>query len=196
MRVQSFFLLKPAPTLGMLPDLHPLTQRHLQSAFFSNDLKKFGTLAVRAVRAGAQLPGVGTSDSLADEWADFAQESMARHFERVRGYVYLISGHAQAGLVKVGQTRKAPTERAKTLYTAAVLLPLHVLDAWAVHDRHWVEREAHRQLTRSGVPRAKEFFSADLPQLRACIARVIEEDKQRFRAQGFNVEPASLALPI
>lgn len=184
-------LLKPAATPGMLSELHPLTRRRLQVAFLDNDHKNFGAVAVRAVRAGARLPGIESSDALADEWFDFAQESLAQHFARVQGFVYLISGHAQAGLVKVGQTRKSPRERARTLYTAAVLLPLQVLDAWAVHDRHWVERETHRRLSRSGVPRAKEFFSADLSVLRSCICHVIDEDRQRFRAQGFDVDAGS-----
>lgn len=171
----------------MLPELHPLTRRRLEKAFFANDAKTFGAVAARAIRKGVQLPGAEATNALADDWADFTHRSLAEHFHRAQGYVYLITGHAQAGLVKVGQTRKSPEERARTLYTAAVLLPLRVLEAWRVHDRHWVERETHRQLVRQQVPRAKEFFSADIPLIQTCIEQVIEADRKRFAAQGVHL---------
>lgn len=152
--------------------------------YFRGNRVAVGKRALSAVRKGIDLQSIGAEHPLCDELRDFIHAGAIERLGQVAGCVYLISGHAQAGLVKLGKTRLTAEDRAKSLYTAAVLLPLHVLAAWSVHDRHWVETEAHRRLTRSGVPRAKEFFQSTPEALSAVVNSVIEDDLAALTKQG------------
>ena len=164
----------------MRPELHPLTERRLFNAFYDDDCLSFGRLVARLVRQGWDVRQVFAGHALEDDLRDFLNKGLQTYFEQAQGYVYLISGHAQAGLVKVGKTRADPALRAKSLYTAAVLSPLFVIKSWPVHDRHWIESEAHRQLTLKGVPRKKEFFLASPEELGHCVEAVRASDEKRF----------------
>ena len=164
----------------MRRELHPLTERRLFKSFYEDDYLSFGRLAACVVRQERDVRQIFAGHALEDDLRDFLSKGLQTYFEQAKGYVYLISGHAQAGLVKVGKTKADPTLRAKSLYTAAVLSPLFVIKSWPVHDRHWVESEAHRQLTLRGVPRKKEFFLASPDELGHCVEAVRSRDEQRF----------------
>lgn len=159
---------------------------NLYAAFEAGDPRAHAKRTLRMIRAGAQVSQAIHAHALGDDWFDFTVESLKTHFLASKGFVYLITGPAQAGLTKVGKTAQEPSRRLRSLNTAAVLLPLKLLEAHAVHDRHWVEAQAHRTLASQGVPRAKEFFQATQAELASVIVEVVRQDQGRLAGQGLD----------
>lgn len=157
----------------------------LYNAFELDDATRHARACARLIRQGYDLASGLRAHVLGDDWFDYAATSLQAYFRSCAGHVYLVTGPAHHGLVKVGKTARTPQVRLCSLNNASVLLPLKLLQSFAVHDRHWVEAECHRQLARAGVRRAKEFFEAEEDDLARLIQTVCQEDRRRFEAQGF-----------
>lgn len=168
-------------------ELSPSRLNRLTEAFLSDDSTRAAKGICTAVRNGQDVLGMTREHPLGDDMADFFRAAAAAHFQKARGCVYLATGPAHAGLMKLGKTAKNPSERIASLNNAAVLLPLRLVFALRVHDRHWVEAQAHRLLKSRGVAHVKEFFDEGALVLTPLLQQIHLEDVERFKAAGFTV---------
>ena len=78
-----------------------------------------------------------------------------------RGFVYIMTNQSMPNQLKVGKTRKVPTERAKELDTTGVPTPFEVQYYAFFDDMDEAEKRAHSKL--SNYHHGKEFFKVDVP---------------------------------
>ena len=163
------------------------TLTHLFEAFTNQDLVKHGRLLARAVRAGKiDLVAAMREHVLGDDWLDFAHASLAELWKKNHGHLYIVANPVTPEFLKVGMTRLAPETRLKRLNNEAVVGEYICVQSWAVHDRHFLEAQAHRSL--SDVPRHKEHFACHWRDLCPRVFAVITADRALFQAQGFSLE--------
>jgi len=77
-----------------------------------------------------------------------------------KGFVYIMTNDSMPGLVKVGMSKKVPTERAKELEDTGVPKPYEVQYYAFFDNMHLAEKEAHKALTKYHYN--KEFFEVDV----------------------------------
>jgi DNA segregation ATPase FtsK/SpoIIIE-like protein len=84
------------------------------------------------------------------------------------GYVYALINHAMPGLVKIGRTTRAPSERLEELSGATgVPSPFELVYDVLVADAAAAEQFIHAQLTARGyrLSESREFFRAPLREV-------------------------------
>jgi len=74
------------------------------------------------------------------------------------GYIYVLSNAAMPGLLKIGQTRRDPFQRARELQTTGVPFPFRVEAAVRVGDPAEVERRLHKRFSDVRQTVGREFF--------------------------------------
>lgn len=174
-----------------MKELHLASDKALFAHFQANDGPRHARALCRLVRlSSVDVLGAIRANLFGDDWLDFAHATLEVYFEQARGEIYLARSGDHPGLTKVGKTGQGARARIRGLNRETVLQPFRLIDAVAVHDRHWVELQSHRTLVAHGFPRRKEFFSAAPARLRACIDAVVRQDAALFHKQGFG-----LALP-
>jgi hypothetical protein len=166
---------------------HKLSTNRLYALFEREDADGHAALLVRLIRDSQ----VGVGDfvrwhPLGDDWMDFAITSLATYFSRVKGHVYIAQTPQYPEIFKVGKTARPPDERIAELNNEAVLIDFRPIKVYCVHDRHRIERDAHKRLTSLKIPRLKEFFKAPALTLDLHITNVIAEDLRLFEQQGFS----------
>lgn len=172
-------------------ELHQASAKALYAHFEAQHRRQHAQTLCRLIRlTGVDVLGAIRSHLFADDWMDFAHLTLTEYFKQARGDVYLAASPDHQGLVKLGKTGRGAAARMRTLNRESVLTPFELLDAVAVHDRHWVELKCHRELVGKGIPKFKEFFPADQTSLSRCIHFVSATDRALFDRQGFG-----LALP-
>lgn len=77
-----------------------------------------------------------------------------------KGFVYIMSNPSMPGLIKVGMTRKVPSDRADDLISTAVPDSFEVQYYAFFDDRFSAEKAAHRKLKKYHYK--KEFFKTDV----------------------------------
>ena len=79
------------------------------------------------------------------------------------GYVYILSNPAMAGLIKVGQTRRSPEERAREL-SRNTSIPSDFIVEFEIFtlDREALEKVAHSKLEPFRINKKREFFKINV----------------------------------
>lgn len=165
--------------------MHNLSMRALRNAFEKGQGTRHAQMCCRLLRQGkTDLMSAIQNDVLGDDWLDFTYDSLKQYFTRASGTVYVVSSSAYPGLVKVGKTRQTAQQRLHSLNNEAVALPFSLDAALRVHDRHWVEVAAHRQLHSQGLHHQKEFFRTEARIASAQIQRAVAADVRVFESLG------------
>lgn len=121
---------------------------------------------------------------LQDAWLDFSYQSLAKYFEKTRGYVYVAVNDARPDWLKVGKTTNL-SRRLAQLNHAGILGLTRIVFYHETRDRHWLELKTHRILQEMGFERQKEFFRAPLVQVQNIITGLEETDKLKFHSAGY-----------
>lgn len=77
------------------------------------------------------------------------------------GFVYVLINESMPGLVKIGKTKRMPTERSLELFTTGVPQPFIVKFAIYVRDMDELETDIHEELEIFRVNASREFFQLD-----------------------------------
>lgn len=79
------------------------------------------------------------------------------------GYVYILSNRSMPGLVKIGQTRRSPEERAREM-SRNTSIPADFVVEFEVFtsDRLAVEGAAHERLGQHRFSKTREFFQVEI----------------------------------
>lgn len=86
----------------------------------------------------------------------------------MHGFVYVLGNEAFPDLLKVGQTTKAPDQRAIELsHASGVPQPFEVLAFWSCNRPQWAETFIHRELAKHRCNDRREFFRCELTDLYA-----------------------------
>src|SRR5271168_5325297 len=93
------------------------------------------------------------------------------------GYVYILSNPSMPGLVKIGKTTTAPSQRMQELHSTGVPTPFELEFAVEVADCHASERAAHGALNQHRVSVNREFFEVSARQAILAILPVLGEYK-------------------
>ena len=88
-----------------------------------------------------------------------------------KGFVYVLSNSAFPGLLKVGFTRKVPSERAAELETTGVPSPFVVEYYCLVEGDSELETKVHRSMAPQRHRTDREFFRIELTEAIAHIRR-------------------------
>lgn len=89
-----------------------------------------------------------------------------------KGTVYCLSNPSYKGIYKIGLTTKSIPRRMKELYKTGVLFPFQCEFAKRVDDVFLVERTIHKQLHTARVLKDREFFHADLSNIRGVFQTI------------------------
>lgn len=161
----------------------------LFNLFTSQNSADHGALLVESIRKGlSEASAEILSHSLGDEWLDFALDSVNKYWAIHQGHLYVAGNPVTPAFVKVGMTGADPEKRISQLNNAAVIGSYICVESWAVHDRYYLERQAHLALKASGIASHKEHFAASWRDVCPKVAAVIDADREAFRANGFTVE--------
>ncbi|USB65908.1 GIY-YIG nuclease family protein [Klebsiella pneumoniae] len=88
---------------------------------------------------------------------------------RMAGWVYIMSNEHMPGIYKIGMTTTSPEIRAKELSSATgVPSPFKVEAAYHCQDPSYAEKELHDALSEYRINNSREFFKADLEELKEC----------------------------
>lgn len=92
------------------------------------------------------------------------------------GYVYILSNPSMAGLIKIGQTRRSPEERAREL-SQSTSIPADFVVEFEIFtlDRTKLEKIAHEKLAPYRFSKKREFFEIGVEHAAEIIR--IEADK-------------------
>ena len=89
-----------------------------------------------------------------------------------KGFVYVLSNEAFQGLLKIGFSRKVPSERATELDTTGVPSPFTVEYYCLVEGDIELESAVHRSLDAKRHRKDREFFRIGVNEAVAAIQRV------------------------
>lgn len=88
---------------------------------------------------------------------------------RMAGWVYIMSNEYMPGIYKIGMTTTSPETRAKELSSATgVPSPFKVEAAYHCQDPSYAEKELHDALSEYRINNSREFFKADIDELKEC----------------------------
>ena len=83
--------------------------------------------------------------------------------EKNSGYVYLAINSSMPNLIKIGKTKKHPTERMEELSSfTGISTPFHLAYYQQCSDMNDVEKRIHKALENKRVKDNREFFSVSL----------------------------------
>lgn len=88
-----------------------------------------------------------------------------------KGFLYILSNRAFPGLVKIGWSRKVPTDRAEELFTTGVPAPFEVEYYCLTEGREDLEARIHEALAQHRYHEDREFFRVTVVEARATIER-------------------------
>jgi len=80
------------------------------------------------------------------------------------GFVYILSNETMPGIVKVGKTRRLPTDRSSELYTTGVATPFVVEFSMYSRDVDHFELAVHVELEDYRVNKGREFFKLSIDE--------------------------------
>ena len=86
------------------------------------------------------------------------------------GFVYILANESMPGLVKIGKTKRMPTERSLELFTTGVPQPFVVKFAMFTSNMNSLESDVHDELSDHRVSLSREFFRIDVDE---AIGRLI-----------------------
>lgn len=168
---------------GMCHEL-PRVLSPLHKAFERGDLLGHTRLLLNTIRRGfPELSSAILGHPLGDDWHDFALTCLRMHWGAAAGHLYVAANAMHPQLLKVGMTRLTPAARLAQMASAGVVGNFVLLGEWPVHDRHWLERQAHERM--SHAPRHKEFFAIAWADAFETIEAVIKDDRALFERAGF-----------
>ena len=101
------------------------------------------------------------------------------------GYVYLFTNEAMPGWVKLGQTKRAPQERADDLYNTSVPYPFEVAFAIKVPNSVELEDHLHDRLDMYRGDANREFFLIELERAKE---QILEAVTTMFPSDEFHIE--------
>lgn len=144
-----------------LPVLHPTSRKALWNLFQNEQAVRLGTYLCELARRGhTNILSTFDDHPLADDWQDFAWQSLKEHFSRTEGTVYVVTNPVHVNLYKIGQTRGAVGERIKSLDSAGVVGYFVPVASRQVADRFAVEVAVRRALRlKEGRQTHKEFVA-------------------------------------
>ncbi len=161
----------------------PRTLGALEAAFEAGDAPRLVRGVLALARAGhADVLRLLSDHPFYDDWLDAVHAGAASYFEEARGRLYVVGNPSQNGFYKLGKTRLSALERLAALNNEAVVGTFVLVADYPVHDRHFLERAAHRAL--SHLPRHKEFVHGRWQELCAAIESVVSLDRERLRQAG------------
>lgn len=109
-----------------------------------------------------------------------------------KGFIYLLSNPSIPGLVKIGFSRKVPTERALELDTTGVPTPFVVEYYCLVNDAAPLESKIHQKLDNRRLRKGREFFRMDVSEALSSLKEIIKEPEHSWSREV--VPPARPAM--
>jgi len=94
------------------------------------------------------------------------------------GFIYVLTNECMPGLVKVGKTKRLPTDRSSELFTTGVATPFQVKFALFVEDMDAFEKDVHAELADIRVNSSREFFSIESDDVIVRILKLFARDFQ------------------
>jgi len=88
-----------------------------------------------------------------------------------KGFLCTLSNPAFPGLVKIGWSRKVPTDRAEELFTTGVPAPFEVEYYCLTEGREDLKARIHEALAQHRYSEDREFFRISIVEARAAIER-------------------------
>ena len=94
------------------------------------------------------------------------------------GFVYIMS-NPSFNCIKVGQSSKHPSHRAKDLYEANTSVPSEfVIEGWVMVEAYEnVERLVHEELQEYRVNKSREFFNCSVVEAARTLSNVLDREK-------------------
>lgn len=166
----------------------------LEAAFEAGNEPRLARGVLSLARAGhADVLRVLSDHPFYDDWLDAVHRALEAHFQEARGRLYVVGNPSQNGFYKVGKTRLLAEERLAALNNEAVVGTFVLVADYPVHDRHFLERAAHRAL--SHLPRHKEFVHGRWQELCAAIESVVCADREQLNRAGLWSSALDVPLP-
>lgn len=78
-----------------------------------------------------------------------------------QGFIYVLTNETMPGIVKIGKTKRMPSDRSAELYTTGVAMPFRLVFAILVDDVDTFERDIHEELEGRRVNPSREFFRTE-----------------------------------
>lgn len=170
---------------------HEAGRKHIARLFslFSDQCQQeHAQLLVKCIREGyTDLKADMLDHPIGDEWFDFARDGLAAHWQASRGHLYAAANPVTPNFIKVGLTARSPEKRLQQLNNSAVIGTYIFVETWAVHDRFYLEKAAHRALRALGIACHKEHFASSWKTVCPVVAEVIAADRRLFELNGFEV---------
>lgn len=93
------------------------------------------------------------------------------------GYVYILSNPSMAGLIKIGQTKRSPEERAREL-SKNTSIPSNFIVEFEIYtlDRVALEKVVHLELEAFRVNKKREFFKIYIEE----AAKIIQAEADKL----------------
>ena len=173
--------------------MHSLSLRKLRQHFEDENGSAHAALSARLIRQGmgADLLAAIRFDVVGDDWEDFLRHAIARWWVERSGHLYLAVNAMNPRFFKLGKTSDSAQTRVAALANEAVIGKFELVQAWPVHDRHWLEVQAHQAL--QSLPRHKEFFVGEWDEMIRLTDAAVEHDRMLFDA--FQLLPRWVAMP-
>lgn len=169
-----------------LPPLAPdASAKRLFSLFLAGSSFSHGQVLAQMLRSSPGIMSEVKSHALCDEWLDFCHSSLDEFWAKREGSLYVARNPVTPAFVKVGMTSGDASKRVQALSTAGVVGRYICVQSWRVHDRFYIERAVHAQLTKEGVMRHKEHFAATWQQVCPLVEKAVASDRALFEKQGF-----------
>jgi len=178
----------------MVPLLTPSQQARLRRRYFESESPegalRFAQTCIALTRRGHSVGGFFDLEGLGELYQETLDEAMAAHLERRSGFVYLAAHPIYPqGLYKIGETRKTPDERMRSLTTSGIPGRFVLVKAWRVPDSFAAEASCVRTLSQRRIER--EFYEGTFADLTKAIDGVVQREWDLFRT----VSPA-IELPF
>ena len=94
------------------------------------------------------------------------------------GWVYILANKALPGILKIGYTDRAPSDRVREINGATgVIVPWHLVSAFQCKSPSIIERLVHNNLDDLRINKNKEGFAVSLNQAEEVITRIIQENQ-------------------
>lgn len=110
----------------------------------------------------------------------------------IKGFVYVLSNHALAGLVKIGYTIKVPNARAAELEGTGVPAPFIVEYYCLIEDAPTVEATVHKNLSAQRYSTGREFFRISVDEAIKAVECCAGQREHSWRLTSENPKTQAL----
>lgn len=156
----------------------PISSKYLERILSTGDEQKIAKYILNKIRNGQSINQIIHNEVLHDEYLDIIYNAIKSYFKYSSGFVYIAVNPVLKDIHKIGQTRKTPEERAKTLRTAGVLGTYIIIKQYKVLDRFYCESAIKKQLKEMAIPNSRELFKIYWEELFKITDVVIDKEKE------------------